>query len=428
MPKKPKRAPRGGNSIWYIHPYAGGPNQGTHIRPYELCRAWNRDHGCRARVIFPSYHHCLVPRARREPFFSLQGVPFHAVPTNAYRGNGWGRLWQMFSFSLKLEAFGKKLVQRQPRTRPDVVIVSSPHPFCADSAWRLARAFQAKFVFEIRDLWPLSLIELGQGAAWHPLVQLAAWMEKRALNHSDVVASVLPRGGRYLKERGFGQKPFVWVPNGLRKPLRQGREPCSREVEEIQAVLKQWRKKGKLILIYIGSMGPPNGVSRLIESLNSPRLQALKHRLGVMLVGSGSEKERLQKRTTEIPVCWSRGAIPADEIPEILGMADFAYAGLRHLPKLYQYGVSLNKIPEYMAAGLPVILPCAPCGDPVSESGAGLVKEVPGRDSLAGLIRTMIVMSESIRKKMGQKGRNYIKQNYSYTKIAKNYLEEISST
>jgi len=416
-------------SIWYIHPYAGGPGVGSHFRPYELCRAWNANHGCRARVIFPSFHHLLAADCDNGPSFRVGPVDYHTVPSPPYHGNSLRRVVQMAAFSSRLFAFGRALVRANPADRPDVVIASSPHPFCAVASARLARAFGARFVFEIRDIWPLSLTELGEASPWHPFVWLAGAFEKSALRNADFVASVLPRADRYLSDRGFGGKPFVWAPNGLKEDDSAG--PHSSQcpaTQEVLDVLHSWKAQKRLSMIYVGSMGPPNGVRRLVEALRSDRLLPLKDKLGVMLVGSGSERTALENELleTHVPLRWSQGSIPSAEVSSVLQQADFAYAGLRDLPDLYRYGVSFNKIPEYMGAGLPVILPCDPCGDAVSEAGAGIVHAASGRDGLAGMIAAMVSMPECDRKMMGQRGLEYVAGNYSYRKIAARYLEALT--
>lgn len=420
-----------GKNIWYIHPYAGGPSVGSHFRPYELCRAWNTNHGCRARVIFPSFHHLLTTDRGDRSSFRVGPVDYHAVPSPSYHGNGLQRVVQMTAFSTRLFAFGRELVRANPSHRPDVVIASSPHPFCAVASARLARAYGARFVFEIRDIWPLSLTELGEAPPLHPFVLVAGACEKSALRRATLVASVLPRADRYLSDRGFGSKPFVWAPNGLKEDDAAGSQtsqiPATAEVLD---VLHTWRAQERLSMIYVGSMGPSNGIRRLVDALGSHRLLPLKDKLGVMLVGSGSERTAVESAQlqTHVPIHWSRGQIPSADVSAVLRHADFAYAGLRDLPNLYRYGVSFNKLPEYMGVGLPVILPCDPCGDAVSEAGAGIVRAALARDDLARMIVALATMPERDRKLMGQRGLKYVAENYSYRKIAAHYLEAFTQT
>lgn len=418
-----------GKNIWYVHPYAGGPGLGSHYRPYELCRAWNEDHGCSARVIFPSFHHLLTARELPSSSFRIGPVEYHALPAPRYYGNGIQRVAQMAVFSSRLGYFGRQLVRSQPESRPDYIISSSPHPLCVVAASRLARRFGASLVFEMRDLWPLSLTELGEAPPRHPFVLFLRALEKYAFRQCDLVASVLPRANQYLHEQGFEGKKFVWVPNGL-KSSADREAPTGNHPATTAAVstLLRWKDEGRVCCVYVGSMGASNGLKRLVEALSHPLLAQLRNKLGVLLVGSGAEGEALKKRNpaTMVPLSWSPGAVPSSDVRRILQHADFAYAGLLHAPNLYKYGLSLNKLPDYMGAGVPVILPCDPCGDPVSESGGGLVSGVAGSHDLAEMIMAMSSLSQNEREKMGQRGCQYITSNYNYRKIASTYLGAFS--
>jgi hypothetical protein len=109
----------------------------------------------------------------------------------------------------------------------------------------------------------------------------------------------------------------------------------------------------------------------------------------------------------------------------VLQHADFAYAGLQHKPGLYRYGISFNKLPEYMAAGLPVILPCEPCGDPVSASGGGFAESAASPDELAALIARMTLLPASDLLLMGKRGRDFASANYAYDEIARRLKRQV---
>src|SRR5690606_13536494 len=145
--------------------------------------------------------------------FALDGARYVAIPARRYLGNGLGRILNMWDFSTGLRAAGLKLGQSE--ARPDAIVVSSPHPFSIFAAHALARKYRARLVFEIRDIWPLSLTEILGVSRWHPFVQLCAFAERFALQKAQLIASVLPRADRYLADRGYGDKPFLWVPNGM---------------------------------------------------------------------------------------------------------------------------------------------------------------------------------------------------------------------
>lgn len=64
----------------------------------------------------------------------------------------------MIAYSLR-SYFGK---WKNNITKPDVIIGSSVHPFAAVAAALLAKKYSVPFVFEVRDLWPETLVAMGR--------------------------------------------------------------------------------------------------------------------------------------------------------------------------------------------------------------------------------------------------------------------------
>ena len=79
---------------------------------------------------------------------------FVFVPVVPYRSNGVSRVlnWASYAVTATFAAL------RQPR--PDVVYASSPHLLAGLAGWTVARVRRARFILEIRDLWPQVLVEM----------------------------------------------------------------------------------------------------------------------------------------------------------------------------------------------------------------------------------------------------------------------------
>jgi hypothetical protein len=99
----------------------------------------------------------------------------------------------MAAFSAALQIDAGRLARE---TMPDVVIASSPHPLVIYGAEQIARHSGAVLCFEVRDLWPLTLIELGKMSRRHPFVSLMQRVEDYAYRVSDKVISLLPNATR----------------------------------------------------------------------------------------------------------------------------------------------------------------------------------------------------------------------------------------
>lgn len=412
--------------IWYIHHYGGGPGVGIYDRPYQLARAWERQ-GHSATIFIASFHHLLEQHSTPHSNGRLvDGVRYIGVPARLYSGNGLSRMLNIWDFSKNLYAAGRLYARDVPP--PDAVIASSPHPFSIFAAYKLARQHGAKLIFEIRDIWPLSITEILGTSKLHPFVQMCAAAERFALNRADLVASVLPRADSYLADRGYGSKPFVWVPNGIAQsvPLKKIGF-VSKEGREAADKIKEWRSQGRVIISYIGSIGIPNAVDLLLRAIAFGQENGEADGCGVAIIGKGNQLQELVRFAKEkkLSNVYFSGALPKEDAINILKYTDIGYAGLRNIESLFCYGISPNKIADYLNASLPVFLPIEPCGDPVSESGGGIARRVETPEAVWTALRELLLMPTEQRRLLGEKGRNYMAREYDYERIARRYIEAI---
>jgi glycosyltransferase involved in cell wall biosynthesis len=413
--------------IWYIHPYGGGPGLGLYDRPWQLARAWQQQ-GHTATIFIAAFHHLLEQGVTAEPDFEIDGISYVGVPARAYSGNGPARMLNMLGFTKNLYATGVRFGRDLPT--PDVVIASSPHPFTIFPAHRLARRHGARLVLEVRDIWPLSITAILGTSRLHPLVQMCSLAEQFALTRSDLVASPLPRMDRYLSDRGFGDKPCIWVPNGVGIPDPTASvELVSDEARAAQRQLDIWRSQGRVNIIYTGAIGKPNALDLLVEAVIYARSIGGDRNIGVLIVGRGDELMRLRSVASEnqIENVYFSGSVPKADAIKLLKDADIGYAGLRNIENLFGYGISPNKIASYLSASLPVLLPIAPCGDPVSESGGGIARRMDTPEELWNALRELVGLSPQERRLIGEKGKSYIAREYDYAQIAARYIEGITA-
>lgn len=413
--------------IWYVHHYGGGPGLGLYDRPYQLARAWQRQ-GHSATIFIARFHHLLEKDVAPAPSFDLDGVRYVSLPARQYAQNGLSRMANIWDFSHNLYAAGLKWGRSLPR--PDAIIASSPHPFSIFPAHSLARRFGAKLVFEFRDIWPLSIIEILGTSRLHPFVQMCAAAERFALARSDLVASVLPCAYRYLVDRGYGAKPFVWVPNGIAQHGEAHDDSFVSEAAIIAAEKTQrWHSDGVLTVIYTGSIGRPNAVDLLVQAAAHAASVDDDARCALLIVGKGDQLERLRAFVQErgLTNVHFAGFVPKADAIRLLNHVDIAYAGLRNIESLFKYGVSPNKIADYFNAALPILLPIAPCGDPVSQSGGGIAIQAETPEAVWDALRELVVMPPQDRHALGEKGRAYMAREYDYDRIAGRYVEAIAA-
>lgn len=262
------------------------------------------------------------------------------VRVSEFHGNGVSRVINWLSYMASAFAYSMRA------TRPQVVWGSSPQMGAAVVGLAVARFRRAPFVLEVRDLWPHILVEAG-------VITENSWVHRcirgieEYLYRSAVRIVVLAEGtGRELQERGFDDGKVVFLPNGAdlgQFVLNESRDDLRDE----------FRFEG-FTLVYAGAHGPANGLDLVVDA--AEELDARKSACRFVLVGDGVEKPGLQARVRDAGLTnvTFMDPIPKSEIPRLYAAAD---AGLHCLDDvdLFKYGVSPNKLYDYMAAGLPVV-------------------------------------------------------------------------
>lgn len=401
-------------SIWFIHPYAGGPGVGRYDRPFHLARHWQAL-GRRAVVLTPSQHH-LLDTPRQPGVEQIGGVTYEFIRSPAYRGNGLGRIVNMATFTAQLVRQGEALAARHGR--PALVIASSPHPYAWFAAERLARRFGARSVFEVRDLWPLSLVELAGVAPAHPLVRFTGWLEKRAYRKADAVVSLLPCTRDHMQALGLDAQRWHYVPNGIEPDVTAGGSADTPPT----VLARRWRAEGRTVVVYAGALGRPNHVESLVHAM------ALQRDAGgnaaAVIVGRGELQEQLRQMVTQLKL-EDRVAlfeqIPKKDVLGLLQEASAGYISLRPEP-LFRFGVSPNKLFDYMQAALPVLFAVQAGNDPVAEAGCGVSVDPGNPQAISDGIARLAALDEGARRAMGERGRAYVIQRHGYRQLAQDYL------
>lgn len=408
-------------NIMYIHPYAGSPLHGMQLRPYYLAKEWSRQ-GHPVTIAAASFSHIRQQQPNAEGVLGqehIMGIRYLWVKTPAYDGNGVQRVANMMSFSWRLLRQAKKLADSY---KPDVVIVSSPHPFAIFAGKRIARRAGAKLVFEVRDLWPLTLIELGNKSPRHPFIRFMQYAEDYAYREADRIVSLLPLADQYMVEHGMDSRKFTYMPNGI--DVEEWQEVFADGIAlEQRSVIERARNSGKFLVGYAGAHGMANALGDLVETAALLRDQPV----SFFLVGQGPEKEALQRQveTRGLQNVTFFPPVSKTAIPDFLSQMDALYIGWKKRD-LYKFGVSANKLFDYLMAGKPVIHAIEAGNDPVRASGCGISVPPENPEWAAGAILQLLAMSEEERQEMGRSGQKYVLAEHDYKQLAHRFLRELA--
>ena len=338
----------------------------------------------------------------------VEGVNYIWVKLPPYRtSKSFKRLWSMMLFSLKLLFFNPFRLKK-----PDVIIISSLSLFPILNAYVWSKIFNAKLIFEVRDIWPLSLIELGNISASNPLVVLLGWLERFGYKKADYVVSLLPKAKEHMVSKGLKPEKFITIANGINLDELQHPQPLS------DAVITQL-PHNKFIVGYAGTLGIANALEYFVEAAELLKDEPDIH---FVLVGNGSEKTALINvaQTKQLYNITFIEAIAKTQIQSMLQCFDVCYIGWHHYP-LYRFGISANKLFDYMYAKKPIVHSVDAGNDPVVEAACGI--SVPPEDAraVADAIVALHSMSAQERDALGERAREYVIAHHSYEVLAQRY-------
>lgn len=398
-------------NIWIINEYAGSPIHGMEYRHFYLSKELTKL-GYRVTIVSATYSH-LFKKLPKPGIETVEGVNYYWIKVFNYGdSHSKKRVLKWFWFSFKLFFLRFKLA------KPDVILVSPMAPFPIFPIWVQSKCSKATLIYEVKDIWPLSLIELGSFSPKHPFIRFMRLFEKMALKRSDYLVSNLQNYKEHVTNQGV-DKPVHWISNGVDLDELSAIEPLS---EEIRSQIPT----SKFIIGYTGTVGVANALECFCEAAKRLKNNTSIH---FVIVGEGMEKDRLKSIYSNNENLVFLPSIPKKQIQSILALFDVCYLGWNN-EKLYNYGTSANKIFDYMYSGKPILNSFSGKGDVVQIAQCGLSVEALNVEAIAKGVEQLYQMDEHERKEMGERGKKYVLEHFTYEKLASKYqqLIEISIT
>ncbi|RME17029.1 MAG: glycosyltransferase WbuB, partial [Bacteroidetes bacterium] len=385
------------------------PYHGMEFRHYYLAKEMI-NLGYDVNIISASYSHLFKEQPKVKTRFTIDkidGINYVWVKVPSYSSaHSKKRVlkWLIYTLSLFFLPI-KKL------SRPDYIIVSPMQTMPFYPAYRWAKRMGSKIIFEVKDIWPLSIQELGGYSSHHPFIKVLKYFEKMAIQKSDAIVSVLPNYDQYLKEQGF-QKNFYYIPNGVVVSEKD-------DADDLPQEIKQQIPNNKFIVGYTGTIGIANALNYLLEAA---ALLQNHDDIFFLIVGEGGEKNHLIKKYAHLKNVLFLPAIPKSQIPAMLKKMNVCYVGFEN-KNLYKYGVSPNKIFDYMMAEKPIIFSVSSPNNPVEKSQCGMVVAPANPLEITEAIKYLYQMSEQERKTLGISAKQYVIQHHTFSIFAQQYQQ-----
>ncbi len=404
-------------NILYINHYAGSPDMGMEFRTYYLAREWVKM-GHNVTIIAGDYSH--LRRKNPEVTESYQtsdidGIKYVWIKTGTYDGNGAARAMTMFRFVSSLKKHAKEIVETE---NPDIVITSSTYPLDTFAGQKIKKIKKdIKLVHEIHDMWPITLIEVGNMSKYHPFVVMMQIGENSFCKNSDYVCSILPAAKDYLVKHGMREDKFFHVSNGIVEAEWGNYDSIPKEYVEI---FDEIHSKGKKIICFFGS----HTKSYCLDNLAKAAID--NDDVVAVFIGNGIYKEELMEKYAkhEDSICFL-DPIPKTSIPDLFNYIDATYVAAMD-NEMFKYGVGMNKLFDSMMGGKPIIYAINAPNNYIVDYNCGISVESENLEALKKGIEKFLECSDEELLEMGQNGRKAVEENFTYKTLAKRFLDQLN--
>jgi len=396
----------------YFPPEMGAPA----ARVSEMSKEWVRcGHQVTVLTGFPNHPTGVIPpeyrgeiiRREQHDGVSVIRVPIFAAPNRGYSG----RIANYTSFAVTASVLGPLLAER-----PDVVVATSPQFLVAVAgrflAWAKRPWRSIPFVFEVRDIWPQSIVEVGAMSAESHLVRMLERIERWLYRTADKIVVVTEGFVSDIAKKGVARNKLAVIKNGVDTSFFS---PAEKQAARVKLDLPS----DKFIATYVGTHGMAHGLGFVLDAANLMRKDGILFHF----VGDGAEKSALVARAkeTKLPNTLFWDSRPRTDVPQILAASDLALVTLRDLPSFRT--TIPSKIFEIMGMGRPMLITVdGEARHIVETANSGVFCPPESPRDLVRCLRELKADHESLRDK-GESGRRFAVQNCSRAALAQRYLD-----
>lgn len=402
-------------NIWCISKYVTPPNYGSSpSRLYYLADEFNKLGHNTVLITSDSNHFANFPKTNKiynHEKWNLTQIIW--VKTYKYtKSASIGRVLSWLDFERRLFLLNTKNLPK-----PEVVVVSSLSIFSIIYGFYLKKKYGAFLVFEIRDIWPLTMTEEGGFNKNHPLVVLIGLIEKFGYKKADLIVGTMPALFKHVKNILGYKKPVYCAPIGFDK------DSYSEHLIDEENIFSEVFPDNKFTIGYAGSLGITNALEPFINTVKKLKDVSNIH---FMIIGNGDLKPQFEK---ELSDCENVTFLPRTEqknIKYFLQNCDVLYLSTKK-SKVWDYGQSMNKVVEYMLAGKPILASYSGYPSMINEAKCGWLIENDNEVLLMETILKISKMTKEELKATGKIGKDWIIKNRSYKKLAADYIDKLNS-
>jgi glycosyltransferase involved in cell wall biosynthesis len=359
-------------------------------------------------VVYPGYKNRVWPT--RE---NVDGV--NVIRTWTYVAPNAGGLKRILNYVSYL--FSSLLSYLFFCRRGQVVIATSPQFFCGWAGVIASWMKWSRFILEIRDIWPESIVTVGamkKGLG----IRLLELMERVMYRSADCIVTVGNGYKANIVSKIGRENRIKVITNGV-----DPREFAPRPADE--AFLEKHGLQGKFVCTYAGTIGMAHGLEIAVRA--AKRLQdSGRNDIVFLLVGDGARREALQNLANESGVeslVRFSGRLDKSMMPVVLASSDCLLVHLKR-SELFETVIP-SKIFEAMAMQRPIVMGVrGESAEIVRNAGAGVEIEPDNAEDLTNAV-IRLCDNREFYASLGKNSRDFVLQHFTRDSLAASFLSLI---
>lgn len=404
-------------NIIYISKYFNAPSDSeTGSRGFHLCRELTRlGHEVKVLASKPPhiYGDTRLNKVFNKNLFEKLEVIFIKT-INFLKKRSASRIISWIEFEIKCIYF----IATQ-KNKPDLIISSSLSLLSILTGLIFKTFYKVKVIFEVRDIWPLSAIEIGGFSKFNPLILLLSAVEKLGYKYSDAIVGTMPNLSEHVKSIVKKHPPVYCIPMGIS--------------EEHEKTLNQTQKNNpdvdfdfipskKFIVGYAGAFGAANALHYFLDAAKD--LESTN--IHFVFVGEGDLKIAFKEKYEHLPNITIGPRLKKHDVPRFLKKCDLLTFATNPA-KIYKYGHSVNKVIDYMLAGKPCLGIYDGHDEMITKANCGFLLKDKNAKDIANKIHKISQLPPIKLNEMGENGKIWVESNRKFSTLGKEYDQILAS-
>ncbi len=400
--------------IWFVSHYSMPPKYEMRIKT-QMYAHYLGEMGYDVTIFSASTIHNtdinLITDKRKYIECQYDDLKFVHIKCDNYSGNGVKRILNMQQFAYRFRKIAKKF------PAPDVVVADVN---CVNykQIYLYCKKRNIPFYIDMRDLWPMSIVEYYKYSEKNPIIKYLYHREKVMYRHATGTIFSMEGGKEYIKDKGWediGLDKFHYINNGVK-------------IDEFYDQIKEHVFEDKHLeddsifkVVYAGSIRTANNLKTIVEAgklITDPNIK-------ILLYGDGDDRPELERYCAEngIDNVVFKGQVEKKYIPYILSKCNLSILNYKKA-KTLKYGGSQNKLFEYMAAGCPVLLTVDMNYNIVTANDCGIALDEPNPQKIADAITQFAAREKEELLEMGERAKK-IAEEYDFRALTNKLIKII---